>query len=122
MRKMLFVVLAVVFVAAMFAPVIRAGPVMASEEVLLASVVPTVTPQEKVGVVAQSPSLGLSAHVHKDFVEVVLGYQSREWVRNRERVRITKWPTAIVASTLGNFNETARKAFSSHSSYGVERA
>ncbi len=115
MKKMLFVVLVVAFVAAMFLPVARVGPVMASEEALLASVVPTANHAEKVGILAQLPvGFGFSAYIHRDF-EAVRGYQFREWVRNRsERVRITKWPGVVVASTLGSFNPPAKGiAFSS---------
>ena len=124
MKKMLFVVFAVVLVAAMFLPVVRAGPVAASEEPLLASAVPSANffVAEKVGIVAQLPvGFGLSAYIHRDF-EAVLGYQSKEWVRNRsERVRITKWPMAIIASTLGSFDKPAGTFSLGNTVYGIVR-
>ena len=123
MKKMLFVVFAVVLVAAMFLPVVRAGPVAASEEPLLASAVPSANffVAEKVGIVAQLPvGFGLSAYIHRDF-EAVLD-QSKGWVRNRsDRVRITKWPGVVVASTLGSFNNPASTFSSGNTTYNVER-
>ena len=99
----------VLVAAAMFVPIARAGPIMASEEVLLASVVPTTNPLMKVGVVAQSSvGFGLNVYAARDF-EADRDYQSREWVRNRERVRITKWPDVVVASIPGSFNNARRR-------------
>jgi len=125
MKKMLFVVLVAMLVVAMFLPIARAGPVMdPTEDVFLASIVPTANSMEaeKVGIVTQLSMVGLSAYARRD-LEVVRGYQSREWVRNRsERVRITKWPGVVVASTLGSFNLAKDAVSSGNSIYDVDRA
>ena len=120
MKKLLtvFVVLAlVVCVVAVFAPAVRAGPVIGpNEEVFLASATPIANFAgfDKVEIVALSPGfgLGLSAyatsydHAHT-FMRPV-----KEWVRVLSTgVRTSKWPGTLVAlvQSLNNPLPVSRK-------------